>query len=562
MRIPRFPSRVRVTKAGPRPTSQPIARPGRDAGSAPVLPREGVLVLGGYGLRIAVERGHLRVEDGIGADRRRGRLSRATPGLTRLVVLGHTGVITLDALRWLHDIGAAFVQIDADGQVIAAAGRIGLDDARLRRAQALATENRVGLEIAKTLVQRKLAGQAEVLERLLDTAEAASQVRAAETAARSATTIDGLRLVEAQGAVTYWQAWHRLPVRFARQDEPRVPAHWRTFGSRSSLLTGRSHRATNPANALLNYLYAILEAEARLAALAVGCDPGLGVLHADQPRRDSLACDLMEPIRPAVDAFALDLLRTRTFRWQDFFETREGVCRILAPLTPLLIETAPRWAKAVAPIAEQVAQALVGSKRTPHAASRSQLATSPRPRRPLPTPLTQANRSAGRAAVRRKPPRDAPSPHATGTPALVTGLPRTCETCGALLRSKVAAYCAACRPKPTAENAAPAQAALRRARAAGVEPTMVGEAAQKRRVKARQHNRAIRAWGGQHPTEADHANFRAACLPRLQQLPASALARATGLSYTYCWLVRRGQYVPHPRHWAALTALLDQARPG
>lgn len=38
-----------------------------------------------------------------------------------------------------------------------------------------------------------------------------------------------------------------------------------------------------------------------MAARVVGLDPGMGVLHADQPNRDSLAADLMEPIRPLVD---------------------------------------------------------------------------------------------------------------------------------------------------------------------------------------------------------------------------------------------------------------------
>ena len=45
----------------------------------------------------------------------------------------------------------------------------------------------------------------------------------------------------------------------------------------------------------------LLESEARLAAAALGLDPGLGVLHLDTPNRDSLACDLMEAVRPQVD---------------------------------------------------------------------------------------------------------------------------------------------------------------------------------------------------------------------------------------------------------------------
>jgi CRISPR-associated protein Cas1 len=52
-----------------------------------------------------------------------------------------------------------------------------------------------------------------------------------------------------------------------------------------------------------------LESEARLAISELGLDPGIGVLHNDTRTRDSLACDLMEPVRPHVDAFLLDWLR-------------------------------------------------------------------------------------------------------------------------------------------------------------------------------------------------------------------------------------------------------------
>jgi CRISPR associated protein Cas1/Short repeat of unknown function (DUF308) len=79
--------------------------------------------------------------------------------------------------------------------------------------------------------------------------------------------------------------------------------HWLTFGKRYSLLSKPSpRRAVNPANAILNYLYAIIEAEAQIAALRMGLDPGLGLLHADQRTRNSLPCDSMEPVRPRIDA--------------------------------------------------------------------------------------------------------------------------------------------------------------------------------------------------------------------------------------------------------------------
>ena len=105
-----------------------------------------------------------------------------------------------------------------------------------------------------------------------------------------------------------------------KADLPRVPAHWRTFNTRKSLLSGSQRLAANPANAILNYLYAVLESETRLAVAALGLDPGLGFWHVDTPARDSLACDLMEPVRPRVDAFLLDWITREPLKRAWFFE--------------------------------------------------------------------------------------------------------------------------------------------------------------------------------------------------------------------------------------------------
>ena len=172
-------------------------------------------------------------------------------------------------------------------------------------------------------------------------------------------------MAESSGAAAYWGAWRDVSLRFARKDEKSIPEHWRNFGQRGSPITGSPRRAANPANAMLNYLYALLEAETRFACLACGLDPGLGVFHADQKSRDSLALDLMEAVRPQVDAYLLDLLAARTFSVKDFVETRKGVCRVLAPLTHTLAETTTQWARAIAPVVENVAAC------SPEAPSRS-----------------------------------------------------------------------------------------------------------------------------------------------------------------------------------------------
>lgn len=320
----------------------------------------GIYVLTGYGLRIAVERGHLVVEDGLGKHRRRESFSRVDDSLKRLVVIGSSGMITLDAIAWLQGVGVPLINLAYDGRLVFVSSPAALTVAQLRRAQAQAADTERGLRIGRGLLVAKLEGQEALLDMLPDGEEARLYVSEMRTAAERAPTLLALRDSEARAARTYWRVWRKVPLQFVRADGARRPRHWQLFGSRISPLTDPSPRkAVNPANAVLNYLYAILEAEATIAALGARLDPALGVVHADRPDRASLACDIMEPVRPAVDAFALSLFRDRPFTKDDVFELGDGHCRLLPCLTHELAATAPLWAERVGPVADQVARALV-----------------------------------------------------------------------------------------------------------------------------------------------------------------------------------------------------------
>ncbi len=500
--------------------------------------KNGVLVLSGYGLRVAVRRGQLLVSDSRPYDPRSATFSRAFAGIKRLVVLGHSGTITFEALRWLFDVGASFVQIDGDGRVILASGPIGLDDARLRRAQARAVTHPVGLAITRWLCREKLVGQAVVLDTLRGKPEARASVEAALKAVNRAESLDAILLAEATAAVAYWSAWPDVPVNFPRRDADRVPRHWLHFGQRSSPLTGSPRLAANPAGAMLNYLLALLEAGTRVACLAVGLDPGIGILHADQHARDSLALDIMEAARPQVDAFLLELLRKRTFRISDFLENRRGVCRVLPPLTRALAETTPLWAKRVAPVAERVVQMLLS-------------APGMRISR-VPTPLTQSNRSAARDAIRRRLKRAA----VTKQPLP----PAVCRSCGVVLDAADRAYCDGCLPEhqEAFERAGPTT--LGRLRAEGRDPAHGGEAARKRGPSNARRQREAGSWNRVHPVRPDPEVFRREILPRLQSVSLGRIAKATGLTRMYCSLIRRGLYVPHPMHWEMLKAIGEKLR--
>ena len=76
-----------------------------------------------------------------------------------------------------------------------------------------------------------------------------------------------------------------------------------------------------------------------------------------------------EAIHTKVDALLLDFLKGLAFKKSDFFETREGVCRVMPSISKQLMATGPIWAQALYPVVESVVQALYkglpsGSKST------------------------------------------------------------------------------------------------------------------------------------------------------------------------------------------------------
>ena len=95
--------------------------------------------------------------------------------------------------------------------------------------------------------------------------------------------------------------------------------------------------------------------------------PRVGCAPLDAAGRDSLALDLLEPVRPTVDRFVLELVAERSFAKRDFAERPDGAVRVMPPLAHELMAMMPTWRRAPAPHAERVAhifadQGLAGSR--------------------------------------------------------------------------------------------------------------------------------------------------------------------------------------------------------
>ena len=203
---------------------------------------------------------------------------------------------------------------------------------------------------------------------------------------------------------------------------------------------------------------------------------------------------------------------------------------MLPPLTHLLAETAPTWAKSVAPWAERSAT-LLAAKTGGEAPA-------------LPTPLTGTNRRSGRGLPSKEEKRS------------VTRPPAACRQCGLVLEDAARLYCDNCLPQrrdgAVAVFASAGLAALARRRAEGSDPAHGGEAGRAKGLRNAAHSAANAAWEVEHGNGWVPNEFRRDILPMLQGAPLRAIAAATGLSLRYCSLIRRGEEVPHGRHWLTL----------
>jgi len=443
------------------------------------------------------------------------------------VVIGSDGMVSLAALRWLADQDASFVMLERDGSVLATTGPVRPSEAKLRRAQGLAHSSGAALRVSRELIRRKLAGQEQVARhKLLDTSTADRIVRFTSDLP-TADSINTIRLIESQAARAYWSAWSTLPINFPKNDRGRIPDHWCSFGTRVSPLTGSPRLAVNPPNAILNYLYSVLESEARLAAAAVGLDPGLGVLHVDTSARDSLACDLMEPIRPYVDAYLLDWITQQPLRREWFSEQRDGNCRLSGSFAVRLSETAPIWGRAVAPITKWVVQQLWST-------------TSKRTSTDLPaTRLTQTYR------------REAKSTPSTPMLPVAARRENLCRGCGKAIQRR-STNCAQCEIEGATERLVDA---ARMGRVAARSP----EARAKHEASRRRHAQACTEWDASaQPAWLTSEVFSRQIQPLLANISTSAIRLRIGVSRWYAGRIRHG-YRPHPRHWEALGELVGVA---
>ncbi|MGH8563119.1 MAG: CRISPR-associated endonuclease Cas1 [Gammaproteobacteria bacterium] len=254
-------------------------------------------------------------------------VARVPLGVLGSVIVHGSPLVSCDVWRALAERNVPAVLLPARGRGSAACLSTAFSNTiRLRRRQhRAASRPDLRLAVARRLVELKIRAQRQLLAQLsgrAGTAGAEPPTGLASSRAEVLSVFDrnlaamaevgntaGLMGLEGATAAAWW-GWLAAVL----------PKRWR--------FTARNRRPPrDPVNALLSLGYTLLGAEMLRQVHADGLDPALGFLHGIVPGRESLVLDLIEPLRPSIDAFILDLL-DQVLVPRHFTFGREDGCRL------------------------------------------------------------------------------------------------------------------------------------------------------------------------------------------------------------------------------------------
>jgi CRISP-associated protein Cas1 len=310
------------------------------------------LVVNGHACSLRVSNSALHVKQGklLGVDRDPIIYYKGTVPIRTIVLMGKSGIISMEALYWCKEQNISLVMLDGIGNLFYSLSPEGESNAKLRRAQYQADITGMGGYIARELIRLKTLGQIETLKtipshttiegHLVLNSQRADLLRKRGVVwdelvwesfdndlsmLSGMKDVDAIRMLEGRIALKYWTYLTGIPIHWAQRDEKLVPPHWKVVTERPSTLSGLSpRRAICPFHAALNYLYGVAEHLLLCSIRAAGLDPACGFLHYDNEYRDSLVFDLIEPHRAEIDGKVIQFFQRTELRRGDIIMLPQG----------------------------------------------------------------------------------------------------------------------------------------------------------------------------------------------------------------------------------------------
>src|SRR6266498_3435077 len=126
----------------------------------------GILTLSGFNVSLSVDKDHLVIKDGTGSHIRQAWFHRALASFNRIVIHGHTGYISLDALKWLYDKHISVTVVDYDATLLFTTSPFQSHNPQLKRQQVAISFSDDGMRLARHLIVRKVEGQLRIVKKI------------------------------------------------------------------------------------------------------------------------------------------------------------------------------------------------------------------------------------------------------------------------------------------------------------------------------------------------------------------------------------------------------------
>ena len=293
------------------------------------------LLISGFGTNISVDKRRLIVQNKL--ENQRYEFYPHQIKHDSVIIVGHTGSISFEAMRWLVKHNIPITMLNWNGNLLSVTLPKEPVSSKLRLKQyEIYLDEKRRYDIAYPIVKEKIKQSINLLNELskyyktVDINKIKSESKR-EAMFKLESTYDYRNLMMYEGRIAdiYWsqiqKTFNKLCPEF-------------NFKSRRGKASSWNMNASDEVNALLNYGYAVLESEVQKDLNSIGLDPSISFLHELSNSRASLVYDVQELYRWLVDLSVIQLLEEKKLKKADFIVTENYNIRLRETTAKALIE--------------------------------------------------------------------------------------------------------------------------------------------------------------------------------------------------------------------------------
>ncbi len=293
------------------------------------------LLISGFGTTITVNKRRLIIENKL--DNQKYDFYPHQIKHDSIILDGHTGSISFEAMRWLAKHSIPITMLNWNGNLLSVTLPKETVSSKLRlRQYEIYNDSQRRYSIAYQIVKEKTKQSINLLNELsryykeIDTNIIGSESDE-DGMFKLNSTYDSRNLMTYEGRIAdiYWLQVLRVFNKLCPEFK---------FVSRNNNLNSHNRNASDEINALLNYGYAVLESEVRKDLNSIGLDPSISFLHELSNSRASLVYDIQELYRWLVDLSVIQLLEEKKLKKADFIVTENYNIRLRENASKALIE--------------------------------------------------------------------------------------------------------------------------------------------------------------------------------------------------------------------------------